>query len=299
MSLAPIILFCYNRPRVLRKAIECLQKNTLARESDLFIYSDGSKSDEDKKKVDEVRALIRDTTGFKRITIIESENNKGLANSVIAGVSDVIRQSGRVIVLEDDLVTSPCFLEYMNKALDCYRDNKRVFCINGMGYLNPQQFPSDYKEDFYFIPRNSSHGWATWCDRWDKMVWENDYFREELKKRSNRIQFSRGGGDLCRMLRRQISGKINSWSVRWSYIITKNNGLALAPKFSYTSHLDDERGTHIGKNSTMLIHDTDLALPVNENSFLQSAVVDKRVAKRFVGLYSIKGRILKRLVRWL
>ena len=122
MNLAPIILFVYNRPEHTKKTLESLKINELASESSLFIFSDGSKNENDKKSVDEVRKYISTISGFKEIKIILREKNLGLADSVISGVTEVIEKYGKAIVLEDDIVTSKYFLKFMNEALDFYED---------------------------------------------------------------------------------------------------------------------------------------------------------------------------------
>src|SRR5689334_19947926 len=117
MNLAPITLFVYNRPEHTRRTVEALLKNELAAESDLFIFSDAPKKPESDESVRMVRDYIHAITGFKSVTIIERDRNWGLADSIIDGVTSVVNQYGRIIVLEDDLVVSAHFLEYMNTAL--------------------------------------------------------------------------------------------------------------------------------------------------------------------------------------
>ena len=118
MKLAPIVLFVYNRPWHTQQTIEALQKNELVLESELFIYSDAAKIDDVKQAVDEVRSYIKSINGFKKITIIEREENWGLANSIIDGVTTIVNQYSKIIVLEDDLVTSPFFLKFKKPFKD-------------------------------------------------------------------------------------------------------------------------------------------------------------------------------------
>ena len=104
MILAPIVLFTYNRPWHTRQTIEALQKNHLASESVIFIFSDGPKTKEDEPKVEEVRKFLKTIQGFKQIEIIEREKNWGLAKNIIDGVTKVVNEYGKVIVLEDDII---------------------------------------------------------------------------------------------------------------------------------------------------------------------------------------------------
>ena len=134
MSYAPIVLFVYNRPEHTRQTLEALAANTLAQESDLFIYADGPKEDateEQLERIRKVRAIVRSQQGCKSVTVIESDTNKGLAASIILGVTETVNKYGRIIVLEDDIVTGKYFLEYMNTALKKYENEKQVWEITG------------------------------------------------------------------------------------------------------------------------------------------------------------------------
>ena len=162
MALAPIALFVYNRPKHTASTVESLQKNVLANESDLFIFSDGPNRPSQYGMVNSVREYISDITGFKSVVIVERDRNKGLANSIIDGVSRLCKEFGQVIVLEDDLVTSPHFLSYMNEALNIYRHNDTVISIHG--YVYP--FKSKLPETF-FLRGADCWGWATWDRGWN------------------------------------------------------------------------------------------------------------------------------------
>jgi len=160
--LAPIVLFVYNRPWHMRQTIEALQKNELAEVSELFIFSDGPKSEADKEKVLEVREYIKTIPGFKSVTLIKRERNIGLAQSIITGVTDVINRYGRIIVLEDDMVTSPYFLKFMNEALEFYKDAEKVVCVHGYIYPIEAKLP-----ETFFLRGADCWGWATWKRGWD------------------------------------------------------------------------------------------------------------------------------------
>ena len=169
MRLAPICLFTYNRLQATKQTIASLQQNYLAMESELIIYSDGPANQAAVAKVEQVRSYLKTVDGFKKITLINSQNNKGLAASVIGGVSRVLEEFDSVIVLEDDLVTAPNFLDFMNQAIQFYKNDERILSISGYT-LDLPSLPG--KRDFYFGYRASSWGWATWKDRWEKVDWE-------------------------------------------------------------------------------------------------------------------------------
>jgi hypothetical protein len=247
-NISPIILFVYNRPEHTRKTVESLLINTLAKESELFIFSDGPKNSSDNVKVAEIRSYIKSIKNFKRITIIESKINKGLAESVINGVNEIIKKYGKVIVLEDDLVCTTDFLKFMNEALDFYYLEKKIFSISG--YSLPIQIPEDYTNDIYLLPRPSSWGWGTWRDRWESANWEFKDLTEFFKNKESQKNFNRGGEDLTPMLKAQILGLIDSWSIRWAYTIFKKNGYCLYPINSKIQNIGtDKSGTHFKKET--------------------------------------------------
>ena len=172
---SPLILFCYNRLETLKKVISSLESDYQIQDTDIYIFSDGPKfnSESDNFKVKSVRKYLHSLENFsKSLNIFEHKNNQGLANSIIYGISKVTENNDSFIVLEDDLLISPYFLTYMNRSLRKYADEKKVWTVNGMGF-NPDVFsvPKEYKYDTYFTYRNSSHGWGSWKDRWDKKFW--------------------------------------------------------------------------------------------------------------------------------
>jgi hypothetical protein len=224
-SFAPIALFVYNRPEHTQSSVTSLQQNELASRSDLFVFSDGPKDKVGCVAVQQVRRYIRAIEGFKTVTIIERERNLGLANSVIVGITQVCNQFGRVIAMEDDLLTTPDFLTFMNQALDRYENEQRIFSISGFnfGFGGPKA----YAYDAFCFYRSSSLGWGTWKDRWERADWtmsDYDPFRIDKKRQQ---QFNRGGDDLSNMLALQMHGKIDSWAIRWAYTHFKQDGLAL------------------------------------------------------------------------
>ena len=225
---APIIIFCYRRK--IEKLIKSILKNKEASSSELFIFSDGFKSNYDKKDVLKLRKTLKKIKGFKSVNIFESTKNKGLAHSVISGVNFVIKKFKRVIVLEDDLIVSPHFLNYMNACLDYYTDNKKIWSISGYGPSLPCL--KNYNKEVYLSKRSSSWGWSTWLDRWNKVDWFIKDF-EILKKNKQRIkQFEKGGNDLFKMLELQYIGKIDSWAIRFCYSQFIHSAYSVTPKNS-------------------------------------------------------------------
>lgn len=244
--LAPVILFVYNRTTCTKQTLEALEENELAEESELYIFSDGPKYQEDVPKVAEVRDYIEEYRGqsvFKKVTVVKAGKNKGLAASVIGGVTEVIGKHGRVIVLEDDCITTKDFLRYMNGALAFYEENSQIWSVSGYSFSLPSL--QDYTKDIYLLYRGSSWGWGTWKDRWETVDWDvSDYrsFRFSIRKRK---KFARGGNDLSSMLKAQMHGKIDSWAIRWCYAQSMQDKLTVYPVVSHLCNIGfDETGVH-------------------------------------------------------
>ena len=223
MTLSPIILFVYNRPDHVRRGIASLLANKLAAESDLFIYSDAAKDEEAQDSVAEVRQYIRTISGFKSITIVERDRNWGLANSIIDGVTALTREYGRVIVLEDDLVVSPYFLQFMNDALETYKDDKRIGHIQACDFTQDSSLPNTF-----LIKWTGSWGWATWERAWKHFNPNGRELLDELERRKLTRTFDFNGKyGFTRMLHHQIEGKNNSWAIRWNATLFLKNMLSL------------------------------------------------------------------------
>lgn len=229
-SLAPIVLFGYKRPAEIRQTLDALRANYLASQSDLHVFIDGPKKPADEPKVAAVRAIVDAAGGFRNVYRHYASENRGLATSVITGVSAVMAQYGKVIVLEDDLLTTPNFLDYMNGALTHYEHEPQLFSISG--YTFPFTKPANYPFDAYVFPRTSSWGWATWADRWAKADWSVADYDEFVADKTRYRQFAYYGSDRPRMLRRWRTKEIDSWAIRWCYAQAKHQGVTLYPTVS-------------------------------------------------------------------
>lgn len=283
-NLAPIVIFVYNRLDHTKQTIEALARNDLANASEVFIYSDAAKTEQGTAKVEEVRqyvdSIIPDSL-FGSVTIIKAESNRGLADSVINGVSEIINRFGKVIVVEDDLVTTPDFLSYMNRALDFYRDDPKIWSISG--YSFKMKIPKSYKHDVFLSYRASSWGYATWANRWNTVDWELTEYQQFSKDRKMQHVLNRGGRDLSLMVHDQMEGRIDSWAIRWCYEQAKQDKYTVYPIYSLVRNLGlDGSGTH-GKqddrnrwSSTIKNTDTDIVL---ENLEINRAIVSRFKAR--------------------
>ena len=239
-------MFVYNRADHFVRSFDALALCPEAKDSVLFVFSDGAKNDVDAKKVSEVRSALREKAAeqrFLKTEIVESETNKGLAASVISGVTRVINEYGKVIVLEDDCVASPYLLGYFNAALDHYENDLRVGSI--AGYTPPLSFPDSFTADVFAAYRSCSWGWATYERSWENVDWELKDVREFFCSPALVRRFNADGGDRFMRLYRQTTGDGSSWSVRFGLHLVKNDLLTIYPRYSYISNIGcDETGVH-------------------------------------------------------
>jgi hypothetical protein len=300
MKLAPIALFVYNRPWHTRQTIEALQKNILASESDLIVFSDGPKDSKwDVEKVLELRRYLQNILGFKSFELVNREKNFGLGKSIIAGVSEIIEKYGSVIVLEDDIITSRYFLEYLNHGLNLYRDNEDVISIHSYIYPIKKKLP-----ETYFIKGADCQGWATWKRGWDLFESDGKKLLSELenKKMTKEFDFS-GAYPYTRMLKDQTNGKNNSWAIRWYASAFLKNKLTLYPKESLIYNIGfDGSGINCGNkdnfNKTDQVENIKIEvkkIEIKENSEARDAIVNyfKRQKNFWLGVLKYLKIILK------
>lgn len=284
--IAPIAIFCYNRLDHLVHTIESLKLNYLSDQSEIYIFSDGAKDSNSILQVEKVREYINDLDGFKSISVIESSINKGLSRSIIEGVTHVLSKYDRLIVLEDDLVSSKYFLTFMNDALNIYKNNNEVSCINGYSY------PIKNLPNTFFLKGADCWGWGTWKDDWK-------LFEEDGKKLLNKIKAKNLVHEFnfysltrnFKMLADQIIGKNDSWAIRWHASLFLKNKLCLFPGKTLIKNIGfDNTGTH-GK--THSIYDNEIC---NQRIYIDSEdshiVVLKNVLTSFKIFY-LKAAILK------
>ena len=242
MQLAPIVIFLYNRPEHSKQTLINLSENDLANGTDVFIFIDGPKNPADGPLQDKLVQIISTfETSFKSIQISHSKINKGLASSVIDGVTKIVNERGRVIVLEDDIVTSKVFLTYMNKCLDLYQNEPNVYSING--YM----FPIPTVDNYIFLSplATSSWGWATWSDRWK--CFSTDLSFKEVIRNNEFLSKRFNIGDLNYV---DYMDNKNSWAIKWYYSVFIRNGLGVFPSKSLVFNTGfDGTGTNCGTSS--------------------------------------------------
>lgn len=244
MALAPIALFVYNRPAHTRQTVEALRANPLAASTELHVFSDGPRTPEAAPRIREVREYLKAIDGFAKVSVYERDRNFGLAASVIDGVTRLCDAFGRVIVVEDDLLVAPQFLDYMNVALDRYSDEAEVMQVSG--YM----FPVDVgaSTDSFFLPFTTSWGWGTWASAWKAFDPLMPGLHALSGDRRLRDAFNlHGAYDYYGMLRRQQRGEVDSWAIRWYLSVFMRNGLTLYPAKTLVQNIGfDGSGTHCG-----------------------------------------------------
>lgn len=256
MSLSPVILFVYNRPEHTLKTLEALQRNYLSQQTELYVFCDGAKSGasaQQTEKIEQTRRIVRSKKWCAEVHIEESAENKGLAASIISGVSQVMKKHGQAIVLEDDIVTGKYFLTYMNKALELYKDSPEVWHING--WTNPVKVQSP--ESAFFYPVMECWGWATWADRWQYYKKDCEYYCNKFSRKDIYRFNSDGTENRWKQILRNRSGKINTWAIFWSATIFEHNGLCLAPQKTLVRNEGmDNSGENCYSSPLQVVHDS-------------------------------------------
>ncbi len=244
-NFAPIALFVYNRPQHTERTVKFLQQNHLATESRLFVFADGAKTKADEEKVNEVRAFIAKIEGFKSVEIIASKTNMGLANAVIAGVNRLTSAYGKVIVFEDDLISSPHTLTYFNEALNRYQNEDKVMHIGAYMYpLKDNSLPQSF-----FYRAATSWGWATWARAWQNFEPNIDTLIKQFDAKKKHDFAIANTMNFWKQMQDFKKGKNNSWAIRWYASIFLKGGLTLNPSQSLVNNIGhDGTGVHSGIN---------------------------------------------------
>ncbi|HEC58419.1 hypothetical protein LCGC14_0881070 [marine sediment metagenome] len=295
-DLAPIVLFVYNRPWHTKQTVEALQQNELTNNSELFIYSDGAKNAEAKGDVAEVRSYIKSIDGFKNITIFEREKNIGLAASIIDGVTKIVNQYGKIIVLEDDLITSPNFLTFMNKALDFYVNEKKVWHISGWNY----SINSDGLNDVFLWRVMNCWGWGTWKDRWQHYEKNVDSIMADFSKSDVKAFNIDGVGNFYSQIEKNKNKKINTWAIFWYASIFKEKGLCLNPVQTFVNNIGfDGSGTHCGSANWTEQSSLNLNSAVNyETNITESTIALANIKQHYLAQKkNVWERLVNKLLR--
>lgn len=299
--LAPVLLFVYNRPTHTEKTIKALQNNHLAKQTSLYIFADGPKNKEDEIKTKEVKSCIRKAKGFKDITIKEQPHNIGLALSIIGGITSTLKKYDRIIVLEDDVVTSQHFLQYMNDALSFYYHNEKVMHVAAhMSEKLPKSFP-----ETFFLKMTTSSGWGTW-----KRAWK--YFKKDpldLQKTFTPemiYDFNLMGSiPLWDQVEKNITKEYDTWLIFWYACLYLNNGLSLNPRISMTNNIGmDGSGVHCGNydynvkiaKSRLVNFEKEIKLNHKVRQYLSQKHKRKKLLQPYTDVWKRIIRVSKRII---
>lgn len=296
---APIVLFTYVRLEHTKKTIEALRNNIYAKDSELYIYSDGAKNTEAENKVNELREYLKTVDGFKKIKIIEREKNWGLAKNIIDGITNIINEHGKIIVVEDDIITSKFFLKYMNDALVVYENEKKVIAISGYNYTMENNI-----SDTYFLPIFSCWGWATW-----ERSWEN-YERnpQELIKKYDKKMIKEFNIDnnvkYWNQVKDNANGSLYTWAIFFYELVFRMNGVCLYPKISLVNNIGfDDTGEHCREETVYNCEIYDREIDVSKIEIDVDEKMYDLTKKYLYGVFypsiikKIKKRI-KRIYKW-
>lgn len=283
MEKKPILLLTYNRDEELKRILSNMASCHDSDRYDLFVHIDAPNifGDGDVECYKRIKRHIKEYSGkFSTVNIMEEKYHRGLANSVISSVTEVINRYGKVIVIEDDLCLSKDCLNFLNDALDYYEKDNRVWSVTG--YTPFLDSKNRLDKDVYFSYRSSSWAWATWKDRWDNIDWEVKDFDEFISDVRLQEEFCRGGYDLPQMLTRQMCGLIDSWAIRWCYSQSKRKMLSVFPKKTRVKHVFSEKSTHVMTEVRNEAFETD----GTDYSFAE-IYLDDEVTKEFAQHFSI------------
>jgi len=277
---APIVLFVYNRPEHTLRTLEALASNDLVDHSVLYVFSDGPKTwtgPEDALQVAAVRDVVRSRKWCREVVLKESVYNRGLATSIVAGVTEIVRRHGRAIVLEDDILTRPGFLRYMNNALEMYENDDGVMHVSGMIFGTPR---TSRASTTAFLKVLSCNGWGTWRRAWDHYTNDIDVLFARIRERGiGRYGFDiEGSATFYSQLVANREGRINTWAVRWYASWLTAGGISLFPKRSLLTNIGhDSTGTHAP--SSFYEGETVESLEVSRIPIQEDLVLRREVAR--------------------
>jgi len=281
-SKVPLVLLVYNRPEHTKKTVEALKKNELANKSELYVFSDAPKKEKDKEQVEKVRDYIKKIKGFKQVKIIERKENYGLSKNLISAMNEVFQKYNKAIILEDDDVPTKYFLKYMNDALELYKNEKSVGAISGYFYNIKKELP-----ETFFLHYFSSWGIGLWKKSWELFNLNGKELKKEIEKRNLKKLFNINNTyPFTRILRNQIKGNNDSWSIRFYASLLINKKLVLYPKRSLIKNIGfDDTGTHGQKRNIFETTTAQKPIKVEKIPSKQSPTAYKELQKYFLGIF--------------
>jgi hypothetical protein len=266
-TLAPVVIFSYNRPLHLRETITALKGNLLAPQTDLIIFTDGPADDKAEEQVREVRLISHQVEGFHSKRIINQSHHLGLFASITSGINLLMNSYDQLIVLEDDMITSKYFLTFMNEALLMYKDDNRVAGISGYAYPVSTRLPATY-----FIRGADCWGWATWRRSWHMFEPNASLLLKKLKFNQLSKTFDYDGfRPRTKLLTDRSQGRNQSWAICWDASHFIRNNLTLYPNISLIRNIGtDGSGTHSHKSSRYDVNVANKPVTVTKEKLLEN-----------------------------
>ena len=275
-----IALFVYNRLEHTKNTINALKRNDVSNVT-LYVFSDGFKNSDDEKSVNQLRLYLKNIEGFSKVIVTESNENKGLAKSIISGVTSVLKKHETVIVLEDDLVVSPYFVDYMRNGLLKYKDDRQVMSIAGYSYPIFAETLED-KSDTYFLKLTTSWGWGTWKDSWDFFEKDVDKIVQNFSKDEIKEFNINNSENYWKQVLLNKSKVIDTWAIFWYAAVYKNNGLTLFPKVSMVDNTGhDGSGTNCGATNRYDVRLNDSAIKFYEENIKENKYARNQLEQYF------------------
>lgn len=288
MKLAPIVIFSYNRPKHLQRTLNALKLNKLSRESEIYLFSDGpkNKNKTELKRISSVQKIIKNLDGFKKKYFFFHKKNIGLKKNILDGVSQILKKKSNIIVLEDDIIVSKYFLEYMNTSLRLYEYKKKVWHISGWNYNLKINDIKLKDENTFFVKNMNCWGWATWSDRWKKIITDPNFF---IKRFNNKniydFDLSNSLNNWSQLIRNKKK-KLNTWGVFWNATIFYYRGVCLNPVKSLTKNIGfDGSGVNslkqkIDKNKISNVASFIYEKKIKENLNVKKAIISTMLTKK-------------------
>lgn len=234
---APIVMISYNRPSFVRLSINNVALADGVGNHDIFMFIDGPKSEKDKIKQDEIFAIVESyKKQLPKLTIIRRNRNYGCRDNIVDAISTIITRYGKAIIIEDDILISKTFLDYMDEALDLYKNDKSIWSINAYQLPN-LKIPVDYPYDVYLDPVNMCWGWGTWVDRWNQVDFALKDWEVERENPIVLSRLNRAGRHFLDMINAQYDGRLDTWDVQCLYHVVKNGLMSIEPKFQLSKNI--------------------------------------------------------------
>lgn len=302
MNLAPVVVFTYTRFIHLKKVVASLQANHLAKFTDLYVVSDGASRPEDEPLVQNIRNWAKQIKGFQNVEVICRENNFGAFNSIVEAEKYILRKYGKIICLEDDIITSKNFLAFMNSGLSFYYQHPNVLTISGYSHpINP-----DTRKDFWVCPYHCPWGYATWEHKWSRIDYHYNPYNEMIGSPIHTSKAKKYGKFLLRNLKADLQQKICAADARICAQMVINNSITIMPSISKVQNIGhDGSGLHSAQTNKFWVEldQTDRA----EFHFDENPTLNEKIIKRYerymrgnflsellFTLSDVKGRLFSR-----